>query len=144
MGAATVIVLPGGDPAARSRLRSLVDAPDRTWQILELPADDGPAATHPTRVCAAIAMAAPAAPLVVAAAGDGALLLPAVARAQFAAHRRVEEYLLVRPDLPPVSDTWPDAPVTVVVDDAGDLITSMVRLRGWTLLVGADPWRPAD
>lgn len=144
MGAATVILLPGGDPVARARLHLLVDPPDRSWQVLEVPAAGSPAANRSAHACAAIAAAAPAAPLVVAAAGDAALLLPAVARAQLAAHRRVEEYLLVRPDLPPVTDSWPDAPVTVVVDDAADLVAATVRLRGWTLLVGADPWRPAD
>lgn len=137
-----MIVLPGGDDAGRSRLTALVAS--GPWAVREVQPMDGPAATWSARVCAAIVTAAPTPPLVAAAAGDGALLLPAVARALRAGHRLVSEYLVVRPDLPPVTDTWPDAPVTVVVDDAEDLLVATVRLRGWTLLVGADPWRPGD
>lgn len=142
MSVATVLVLPGGDAAARTRLGSLVGGGQ--WRVLEVQPLDGPASALSVRVCAAIASLAPTAPVVVAAAGDGALLLPAVARAQRAAHRLVAEYLLVRPDVPPVTETWPDAPVTVVLDDAEDLLTATVRLRGWTLLVGADPWQPRE
>jgi hypothetical protein len=91
----------------------------------------GPDHALAARVCAGISRSEPSSPLVILAAGRGALLLPAVARAQHSAHRRVVAYLLLEPELPPVSDTWPDAPVAVVSDD--EWVTTQVRLRGWDL-----------
>ena len=79
----------------------------------------------------------------VVAEGDLALLLPAVALSQRSAHRRVRDYVLIDPDLPPVSDGWPDAPVTVVTDDVEGLAARQGRLRGWRVIThpqwAADP-----
>lgn len=127
MDAGTVVVVAAG--AARSS--AVMDALDAAGggSRLAVPLS-GPAATLASRTCAAISALAPASPLVIVAFGSDALLLPAVALAQRAAHRRVVGYLLVEPALPPGSDTWPDAPVTVL----GDSPDPQVRLRGWTSL----------
>lgn len=127
MAEGTVVVLAAG--AARSR--AVMDALDAAGEGIGLAVPlSGPAATLASRTCAAISALAPTPPLAVVAFGSDALLLPAVALAQRAAHRRVAGYLLVEPALPPGSDTWPDAPVTVL-DDAAD---PQVGLRGWTAL----------
>lgn len=97
------------------------------------------------RTCAAITALAPSPPLVVVAAGAMARTLPAVARSQAAHHRRVIEYVLLDPELPPVSDAWPDARVTVVcgVDSEASL---QARLRGWDVLRPEDlpSWSPPE
>lgn len=98
----------------------------------------GPEDALPTRMCAAIGMLAPQAPLLVVAHGALALLLPAVALAQRSAHRRVRGYLLVEPDLPPVTDGWPDAPVTIAASEAEGWLGVQARLRGWDLIDVAD------
>ena len=121
----TVVVLAAG-AARRDDVMDALEAADSAT-CLAIPLS-GPGATLGSRTCAAISALRPAPPLTIVAFGSDALLLPAVALAQRAAHRRVSGYLLVEPALPPGSDTWPDAPVTVL-DDAPD---PQVRLRGWT------------
>jgi hypothetical protein len=86
-----------------------------------------------TRTCAAINAVDPPALLVIAATGSAALTLPAVARSQSAQHRRAQEYVLLDPDLPAVTDAWPDARVTVVCDVDSEA-SIQARLRGWDLL----------
>jgi hypothetical protein len=98
----------------------------------------GPDDALPTRMCAAINVLAPHPPLLVVAHGDLALLLPAVALAQRSAHRRVRGYLLVEPELPPVTDGWPDAPVTIAASDAEGWLGVQARLRGWDLIAVSD------
>jgi hypothetical protein len=107
---------------------------------------DGPESALPARICAAINLMAPAPPLTIVAAGEWARLLPAVALSQRSAHRRVAEYLLIDPVLPAVSDTWPDAPVTVATDDPESDASVQGRLRGWTVVMtdALQDWTPAD
>jgi hypothetical protein len=93
---------------------------------------EGPDSSLAARVCAAINERGPEPPLAVIAGGSGALLLPAVARAQRSTHRLVIDYLLIEPELPSVTDSWPDAPVTVVSSD--QWVTTQAQLRGWDLL----------
>lgn len=97
------------------------------------------------RTCAAITALQPSPPLVIIAAGSMTRTLPAVARSQAAHHRRVVEYVLLDPELPPVSDAWPDARVTVVcgVDSEASL---QARLRGWDVLRPEDlpSWSPPE
>lgn len=107
---------------------------------------DGPEAALAARLCAAITALDPTAPLVIVVAGALARVLPAIALAQRSSHRRVAEYVLLDPVLPPVTDGWPDAPVTVVVDDETADASVQGRLRGWTVLTssGFSAWVPAD
>lgn len=96
---------------------------------------DGPESAVSARTCAAIHLLRPSPPLAIVAIGEAAQLLPAVALSQRSAHRRVSEYLLIDPELPPVSDAWPDAPVTVASDDASSDGSVHGRLRGWTVVM---------
>ncbi len=131
-----VVVLPPCPPEIARQLAGIVG------DIHEVVPSDGPADALAARVCSAITALAPRPPLIVVAHGSGALLLPSVARAQRSAHRLVVEYLLVQPELPVVSDTWPDAPVTVMTDDPW--VSTQARLRGWEELGTVDltQWRP--
>jgi hypothetical protein len=54
----------------------------------------------------------------------------------------VQEYVLIDPAIPPVSEGWPDARVSVYSDDD----QSMARLRGWRVESsgGLAGWEPAD
>ena len=107
---------------------------------------DGPESALAARLCAAITAHDPRPPLVIVVAGSLARVLPAIALAQRSSHRRVAEYVLLDPVLPPVTDGWPDAPVTVVVDDESADASVQGRLRGWTVLTSAAfaAWTPAD
>jgi hypothetical protein len=84
-----------------------------------------------TEVCGDLVRLQPDPPLVIVAYGSSCALLPAVALAQRTAHRRVSAYVLVDPLPPTSSDAWPDAPVTVVTDDAQ--IARLSALRGWSV-----------
>ena len=94
----------------------------------------GPESAFSARMCAAINLLDPPPPLVIVAEGDLALLLPAIALSQRSARRRVSEYVLIDAELPPVTDGWPDAPVTVVTDDSQGAAARQGSLRGWRVL----------
>ena len=134
----TVVALPDGDePDSIARRPGLSSG----WPMREMKPGPGPEATRAARICAAINEEAPATPITFMAFGAAALLLPPIAMAQRAAHRRVQEYVLVEPEVPPVSEAWPDAPVTVFTDGERPL----AALRGWTVLPTADlaTWAPS-
>ena len=73
-------------------------------------------------------------------------MLPSVALAQRAAGRRVAEYVMVDPDIPMVTDSWPDAPVVLYVSDPHSPASRQARLRGWTVHALGDlgGWEPAN
>ena len=105
----------------------------------------GPDSALSARTCAAITLLDPRPPLVIVAEGALALMLPAIALSQRSVHRRVSEYVLIEPELPPVTDGWPDAPVTLVTDDAASTAARQGSLRGWRLLTHAEyAAQPAD
>lgn len=134
----TVVLLPGSSPQhAELRGRFL----NGGFGVLTVTPAPGPDSALATRVCAALATLDPAPPLVLVAFGSSAELLPAVARAQHAAHRRVVDYLLVDAPIPPVSDAWPDAPVTLFTDED----VPQATLRGWQVrpLSALSAWTPA-
>ena len=140
MTSGTVLALPSHDPSEQRLLSAFVSA-QAGVHVVEPVA--GPPEALVARVCASISRAAPADPLVIVAVGTGALMLPGVALSQRSLHRRVAEYVLIEPAIPPVTDAWPDAPVIVLTDaPAGDAST-LARLRGWTVLPldGAAAWR---
>jgi hypothetical protein len=72
------------------------------------------------------------APVVFAAMGSRCLDLPAIARAQAAAHRPIVGYSLIRPIFPTSTDLWPQAPVTVYLPRDEDPERS-VSLRGFRI-----------
>lgn len=81
------------------------------------------------RTCAAITRLAPTPPLVIVAEGEWAALLPGIALAQRSARRSVLAYVLIDPEYPEVSDTWPDTRVHVLGSEGFDVRTA--ELRGW-------------
>lgn len=125
----TILLLVDDDPRHADLQEAFLVRHPGAITIAPVPGD----ADVATRTCAAINGATPVPPLVIAATGAAALTLPAVARSQAAQHRRTEEYVLLDPDLPAVTDTWPDARVTVVCDADSDA-SIQARLRGWDLL----------
>jgi hypothetical protein len=136
----TVIVLPSTDDRHASLLDEfLLGCPSARVIIV----DPSGAGSRSARMSVAISELAPVPPLTVVAFGAGAHVLPQIAVAQRAAHRRVAEYVLVDPDLPPVNDTWPDAPVTVICAPTSEA-SLQGRLRGWTVLPTAAllDWSP--
>lgn len=85
-------------------------------------------------VCAAIINAPLTPPLVVVAHGDACQLLPAVALSLRTQHRATSAYVLIDPDAPPSTDTWPESPVFVV--SAAE--TNGRSLRGWSVVSAPD------
>ena len=81
------------------------------------------------RVCAEITRLTPTPPLLIVTVGEYCALLPAIALAQRAARRRVVGYVLIDPDYPAVSESWPDARVHVLGTSESNLRTA--SLRGW-------------
>lgn len=79
-------------------------------------------------------------PIVVVAYGSDARLLPALALAQRAAHRRVTGYVIVDGDAPAPSNEWPDAPVWwVLTSQAPQALAEKAltaRLRGFDVVEG--------
>jgi hypothetical protein len=55
----------------------------------------------------------------------------------------VDDYVLVDPTVPQVTDSWPDAPVTVFVDATSEAAIPC-RLRGWSVrpLDALPTWSP--
>ncbi|MEU6033774.1 hypothetical protein ABZ801_00025 [Actinomadura sp. NPDC047616] len=99
-----------------------------------------------------IAATAPAAPLVLAGHGAAGPLLPGVALAQRAAHRKVGGYVFVDAELPrplthdhgvPMPPDWPEAPCgylrTRSARGEHDRAMREARLRGWTVREQAPP-----
>jgi hypothetical protein len=72
------------------------------------------------------------APLFIVAGGVRCQDLPALARAQTAAHRSIISYALISPDFPPSTDQWPSAPVTVYLPQDQEPGKS-ISLRGFRI-----------
>ena len=81
-------------------------------------------------ICAALLSADLQPPVVVIAHGESCLVLPAVALSLRTQHRNTLGYVLVDPDTPPASDTWPESPVHVLSATE----TTGTSLRGWPVV----------
>ena len=104
-----------------------IPGPDELGALrIDPPAGEAPLAA---RVCAEITRLAPAPPLLIVAVGSLATLVPSIALAQRAARRPVLGYVLIDPEYPPVSESWPDARVHVLGTEGFDVRTA--QLRGW-------------
>ena len=138
----TVLVLPSDDPVHASAIGDFLNGD----LAAALVAPEPGVGSQSARTCSAINTLAPSPPLTFVAYGEAALCLPAVALSQRTAHRLVAEYVLVEPVLPPVTDSWPDARVTVVTDDTGSSASLQGRLRGWTVVTheAFARWRPDE
>lgn len=141
MGDVTVLLLDDDDARHDAMRTAFLAAHPSTITVIV----DGGGTEAATRACADITALDPEPPLVVAALGRTALTLPAVARSQRAHHRHVVEYVLLDPELPPVTDAWPDSRVVVACDVSAEAFLQ-ARLRGWDLLRPEDvgDWRPPD
>ena len=139
MAEGTVLVMPSA-AGMTSTLRRFLD--DVDGALLVIP--EAGVGQLAARACAAITSLQPLPPITLVSFDEASLLLPAIAVAQRAAHRRVAGYVLVDPALPPVTESWPDAPVTVVTDDTDSQASLHSRLRGWVVLdhTAFAHWRP--
>lgn len=122
-GPVRVLVLP--DPSWSDR-----DFVLETLERSRHPAVDVTSPLESKAVCAAIMRADVEPPLVIVAHGDACRLLPAVALSLRTQHRPTAGYVVVDPDAPPSTDTWPEAPVMVVSTTEH----SGTSLRGWPIV----------
>ena len=90
------------------------------------------------RLCAALVSVHCLEPVTFVAYGPTCLALPAIALSMRSQHRRVRSYVLINPDLPASSDTWPDCSILVVYANSED-VSSVVRLSGWEWVVSQQP-----
>jgi hypothetical protein len=139
--AGTVLVLPSSEPRHASLVGALANASFPAHVVVPIEGS----APLASRLCAAINTLAPATPLSFVAFGAACLQLPSIAFAQRSAHRRVNEYVLVDPVLPDVTDSWPDARVCVYLDAESEAALQ-ARLRGWTIRALPDlaDWAPEE
>ena len=114
-------------PAAPVHLGAELDSLSLTNPVIDIDADQS--VPH---LCLAINQRSNGEPLVVVASGERCLDLPAIARAQAAAHRSVVGYALISPIFPTSTDHWPEAPVTVYLPSEADPEKS-VSLRGYSV-----------
>ena len=121
---ASLLLLPTLDTDLAARVLGL------STRILVVTPVDGPANALATRTCAALMSSTLVDPITVVAIADGASLLPPVARSLRARGHQVGGYVLLEPVIPAVSDTWPDAPVSVYCSPASD-VARMAGHRGW-------------
>lgn len=85
-------------------------------------------------VCAAITASAVVPTPSVVAHGSSCHMLPAVSLAMRAWHVPIHSYVLIDPDVPQPTDTWPECPVTIVCSE-GSNQADRLRLYGWPVVV---------
>ena len=84
-------------------------------------------------ICNEISALDPVSPLLIVTTAKDASILPDIALAQRAAHRRIAGTVLVEPEKVLTSESWPESPVFVTISDsAPDRVAA--ALRGWGLL----------
>lgn len=113
--------------------------PDPTWSqrdaVVEALRDSGRSVidlTSPIEskaICAALIGADVVPPVVIVAHGDTCRFLPAVALSLRTQHRDTTGYVVIDPDAPSSTDTWPEAPVIAVSTTEPDGMS----LRGWPI-----------
>lgn len=121
-GSACTVVLP--DPSWSQRDDVLDALRESGRSVVDL--------TSPTEskaICAALIGADIAPPVVIVAYGDTCRVLPAVALSLRTQHRDTAGYVLIDPDAPTSTDTWPEAPVIAVSTTEPD----GTSLRGWPI-----------
>jgi hypothetical protein len=120
---AEVVVLP--DPSWVDRSAAIQALANDGLSVLDV---DTPVDSK--SICATLIGADLNPPIVVLAHADSCLMLPAVALSLRTQHRDTSGYVLIDPDAPPATDTWPESPVLVLssTDATG------TSLRGWPVL----------
>lgn len=120
--AAPVVVLPDASWADRDQVLAAIERTGVAVLDIPLPLES-------KAVCASLISARVAPPLVIVAHGDACHVLPALSLSLRTQHRSTAGYVLVDPDAPPSTDTWPEAPVTVISTTQEDGRS----LRGWPI-----------
>ena len=123
MSTCSLVVLP--DPGSTLRADLVAALLATSTPILDLARVDAGPAPLASAICAAIRDARLAHPLLIIATGAAMPLLPAVARAQRAAHHLTCGYVLLGVDAKaleadPTGESWPDAPVTLIEISVGE------------------------
>jgi len=118
-----VVVLP--DPSWRERSIAIDAICAAGLRVLNVDT-----AMESKMICAGLMGAQLAPPVVVVARGDACLMLPAVALSLRTQHKDTSGYVLIDPDAPPASDTWPESPVLVLSSTEA----TGTSLRGWPVL----------
>lgn len=84
-------------------------------------------------ICSEISALDPVSPLLIVTNAQDASILPGIALAQRAAHRKIAGTVLIEPGKVAISESWPESPVFVTISDsAPDRVAA--ALRGWGLL----------
>jgi len=118
-----VVVLP--DPSWRDRATAIDAICSVGLRVLDVDT-----AMESKVICAGLMGAQLAPPVVVVARGEACLMLPAVALSLRTQHKDTSGYVLIDPDAPPASDTWPESPVLVLSSTEA----TGTSLRGWPVL----------
>ncbi len=83
-------------------------------------------------ICSEISVLDPVSPLLIVTNAQDASILPGIALAQRAAHRKIAGTVLIEPGKVAIGESWPESPVFVTVSVAApDRVTA--ALRGWTV-----------
>ena len=120
---AEIVVLP--DPSWADRSAAIQALANNGLGVLDV---DTPVDSK--SICATLVGADLKPPMIVIAHGDSCLALPAVALSLRTQHRNTSGYVLIDPDAPPASDTWPESPVFVLSSTEA----TGTSLRGWPVL----------
>ena len=120
---AEIVVLPDPSWANRSAAIQALTSDGLCVLDVDTPVDS-------KSICAMLLGADLNPPIVVVAHADSCLVLPAVALSLRTQHRNTCGYVLVDPDAPPASDTWPESPVLVLSSTEA----TGTSLRGWSVL----------
>ena len=120
---AEIVVLP--DPTWADRSAAIQELANNGLCVLDV---DTPLDSK--SICATLLSADLNPPIIVIAHGDSCLVLPAIALSLRTQHRHTSGYILINPDAPPASDTWPESPVLVLSSTEA----TGTSLRGWPVL----------
>ncbi|MCW2901306.1 MAG: hypothetical protein JWO67_3571 [Streptosporangiaceae bacterium] len=136
----TLVLLhsPFASAAAWGSLPDLLRSSGKKVLVPQIEGGDRPpyAGRYVAQAALQIAECAPAHPLVLVAHGAAGPLLPAIAAAQRAAHRRVAGYLFIDAELPAAgAQDWPDAPCGYLhTSSEHDREARQARLRDWPVV----------
>jgi len=122
-----VVVLP--DPSWRDRSEAIDAIGAVGLRVLDVDT-----ALESKVICAQLIGSPLEPPIVVVARGDACVTLPAVALSLRTQHKDTSGYVLVDPDAPPATDTWPESPVLVVSSTEA----TGTSLRGWSVVRSDD------
>lgn len=125
---------------------SIIVLPERNWteretaieyfamQCPNRPIVNVVAQEEPARICAALTASTLISPASVVAYGTSCQMLPAVSLAMRTQKMPIYSYVLIDPEIPQPTDTWPECPVTIMCSE-GSNQADRLRLYGWPVVV---------